>query len=97
MTITKTCGLAAVGEAVGIATPIVWLGSAGDGAMLGTDACDCVDGDVNEGKPQPTTNAPVHNTTRKARIRSPFSHRDFSECVGAHGVGDHIPPVTDRT
>ena len=79
--------LATDGEAVGIATPVVWLGSAGDGAMVGTGVGGCVDGDVDAGEPQATTNATVHHTTRRARMKRHSPTATFRN-VSAHTVSE---------
>jgi hypothetical protein len=41
--------------------------------MLGSAVVGWVDGDVDAGETQATANATPHDTTRRARIRSPFS------------------------
>jgi hypothetical protein len=91
MTITKTCGFAAIGAAVGVGS--------GAAPVLGIDGDADADGDVAAGEAHATTNATTTDTRRRVRTRSQLSHRDpncrlfHRKRVGGHGVEDHIRPV----
>ena len=73
ITMTKTCGFAALGE--GVDTWISCVGSAGAGPILGIAFGGASDCDVAAGEAHATTSATTV-VRRRARTRSTLSHRD---------------------